>query len=106
MKRIIILSAAVLLLGGCCTCRKDATQVVEQRQDSFSSRHRRQKLMCRSGKYYVMSKVWKEIRDWLGNSCRNEHEREEVAKAMATLIVGLGVVLAAVIVLGVVIALV
>lgn len=42
-----------------------------------------------------MSKVWKEIRDWLGNSCRNEHEREEIARAIATLIVFVGGVVAA-----------
>lgn len=40
MKRIIILTAAVLLLGGCCTCRKAATQVVEQRHDSTRIKYR------------------------------------------------------------------
>ena len=42
-----------------------------------------------------MNEVWKEIRDWLGNSCRNAHEREEIARAIATLIVFVGAVVVA-----------
>lgn len=40
MKRIIIIMVAALLLGGCSTCRKAATQVVEQRQDSTRIEYR------------------------------------------------------------------
>lgn len=42
-----------------------------------------------------MKDILQEIRDWLGNSCRNEHEREEIARAIATLIVFIGAVVAA-----------
>lgn len=42
-----------------------------------------------------MSEILKEIADWLGNSCRNAHEREEIARAIATLIVFVGAVVVA-----------
>jgi hypothetical protein len=42
-----------------------------------------------------MKDILQEIRDWLGNSCRNAHEREEIARAIATLIVFVGAVVVA-----------
>ena len=42
-----------------------------------------------------MKDILQEIRDWLGNSCRNAHEREEIARAIATLIVFVGGVVVA-----------
>lgn len=42
-----------------------------------------------------MKDILQEIGDWLGNSCRNAHEREEIARAIATLIVFVGAVVVA-----------
>ena len=54
MKHIIILTAAILLLGGSCTCRKAATHVVEQRQDSTRIEYRERTI-------YVPDTVFVEI---------------------------------------------
>lgn len=42
-----------------------------------------------------MNRIFKSLGDWLGNSCRNAHEREEIARAIATLIVFVGAAVAA-----------
>lgn len=44
-----------------------------------------------------MKDILRELGEWLGDSCRNAHEREEIARSIATLIVGVGVVIGVVI---------